>query len=316
MEILKTYISIRLRQLFRVARDAGWGYVLILLPFLAVVILALLDRSLRSGQPITAAVYFLFAASFHFNRRDAAFLSRLPLFPFLFRCLDYTLLSIPFLCGVVVLGLFREVVFLLLGIPLLALLPSAYGLLARQRSWSFSFIPVSAFEWRAGFRRYGWLFLLVYIVTLFAFRLTGAAIVATVLLSIFSVSLFDDLEDKNLLEAFDPPRKFLLKKAYGQGLVFHTLLLPQYILFLAFHTGYWYLLLAVILIAECILLFALFYKYAHWHPQQRKAYNQMATGLYAGGMIVPFLAPASLFYCWLYFRKAQRNLQYYYGQHS
>lgn len=314
MNTIRLYATIRLRQAFRVLQDAGWTYVFILLPLALMVYFYFLEVSLAGNWPMTALVFILMVGGFHFNRKDHDFLDRFGVSPFFFRLIDYVLLFLPMLIGLLILLCIKDIFIVLLALPILAAIRPPERLELFANKFPVNFIPVQAFEWRCGLRRYGWWLSLLYVLALFACRLTGAGIGFTILLALIAAGFFDDLEEKNLLETFQPVKGFLSRKMAWQALCFHGLLLPHYLLSLLFHSQYWYLLLTAAILGQTLLWFSLFYKYAHWNPHQKKAYNQVALGIFSGFLIVPFLAPAALVYCVVYYRKAQKNLNYYYGE--
>lgn len=314
MKTIRLYATIRLRQAFRVLQDAGWTYVFILLPLALMVYFFLLETSLAGEWPLTALAFLLAVGSLHFNRRDHDFLDRLGASPFFFRWIDYTLFFIPVLIGLLIVFCLKDILIVLAVLPLLAAIRPPEQLKLLASNFPVSFIPVQAFEWRAALRRYGWWLSVLYIIALFASRLPGAGIGFSLLLAIIAAGFFDDLEEKNMLETFRPVAGFLRRKLAWQALCYHGLLLPHYLLSLFFHSQYWYLPLAAAILGQSLLCFSLFYKYANWNPHQKKAYNQVALGIYSGSLIVPFLAPAAFVYCWVYYRKAKKNLNYYYGQ--
>ncbi len=316
MDWLKLYIKIRCLQAFRFLQDAGWFNVLLLLPIAGIVLLALLEQSLYGDFPATGLVVLITAGSIHLQRKDSDFLHRLGPSSWLLRWIDYLLLAIPFIISLLIVASYRDIALVLLVLPFLALIRPPEGLFVFRNTIAMDFLPIEAIEWRAALRKNGWWLLLVYLLALGMSKHEISGIGITLVLAIAAMGFYDKLEEKELMEVFLPIDRFLQRKAYWQALVFHGLLLPHYLLFLYFHLAYWYLLLVAVLVGQSMLCFALFYKYAQWRPHQYKAYNQMAVGFYTGGLIVPFLAPASLFYCWVYYRKAQKNLEYYYGRNK
>ena len=308
------YTTIRLKQAFRMLQSVGWIYVCLFVPILMIGILGLLERSLTGNYPMTALAFLFVVTSFHFQRKDHDFLDGLGASPMIYRLLDYLLIFLPLLVGLLMIACSLDVLLVFLILPIIAAIrPPQKSIGDYMPTFPVSFIPLMAFEWRSGFRRYGWGLMLLYILALVGSYQMGVGIGFTILLALLSIGFFDELEEKTLLEVFKPFDRFFQRKIYWQALFFHGLMLPHYILSLVFHGQFWYLLLVAILIAESILLFCLFFKYAHWHPNRRKAYNQVTMGLYIGSLIVPFLAPAGLFYCWVYYKKAKKNLAYYYG---
>lgn len=314
MNSFSTYTNIRFRQAFRLVQSVGWLYVFLILPFVLVVVFRLLEMSQEGPLPVMGIVFLISVIGFHLNRRDHDFLSRLGSTPFAFRLLDYFLLFIPVALALILIGGFKDIILIAATLPCLAWIRPPQKKMNFGANLPLGFIPVQAFEWRSSLRRHGWVVLLLYVIGLVASHIMGVGLGVIILTVLMVGSFYDELEEKNLLEVYRQGDDFLQRKLYWQGLTFHALFLPHYLLFLFFHVEYWYLLVIAILIAQSFLCFYLFFKYAHWRPFQKRAYNQVAVGLYAGFLLIPFLAPAALFYCWVYYRKAKKNLQNYYGQ--
>ncbi len=315
MKMIATYSRIRCLQAFRFLRDAGWGYVLLLSPFFLVVLFRLLEMSL-ADFPATALVAITLVLGLQVQRKDRDFLSRLGPAPWLLRILDYSLVVLPFVFSLLIVGAYQDLLVLLPSILLIVFLPPLNRGAIFKRGLSMNRLPIEALEWRTGLRRRGWLLVLLYVLAVATAHFMGSILGLIILVSLVVAGFYEELEEKDLLEVFLPSRGFLRRKLYWQGLCFHLLLLPAYVLFLFWHPSYWYLLLTASLIGQSILCFSLFYKYSQWRPQQLRAYQQTALGLYLGGLVVPFLAPASLFYCWVCYRKAQANIEYYYGRNK
>jgi len=112
----------------------------------------------------------------------------------------------------------------------------------------------------------------------------GACIIAFLPNPEISGHSFSNMLDFKML----PPSLFEVKSnlrryaiplvlVYVLGLV--LLMLPYIILFLILHLQYWYIMLAVLFLGSTLILFNIFYKYAHYSPHRRRVYNSMGCSL-------------------------------------
>ena len=128
MKSIGLYLGIRLRQALRVIREVGWVYSLLILPFVIVVFFRLLEISLDGNFPATALAFLVIAGGFHVQRRDHDFLRRIGLSPMLFRLLDYLLLFIPVAVGLLIVAGWKDVLLVILVLPLMAMMRPPEGL--------------------------------------------------------------------------------------------------------------------------------------------------------------------------------------------
>ncbi len=314
MKVIYTILGIRLRQLLRLIRTLGWGYLLILLPLVLLFVLVILEQAQK--LPGLLGVAGLILLTFiHVQRNDKAFLSSLECAPFLFRATEYSAGVLPLTAlALGVLGSWEDGLLLQGGALLVALLPMRQKrAVFVQPSLQLSFLPVQAYEWKAGFRRYGWGLLLLYLVGLTLCWLVGTIPIVAALMAVVVSSFYEDIEAKEMLESVTQKGDLLKHKLRMQVQIFHGGMLPLYVLFLIFHAAYWYILLLATIGAQLLLSFAVFYKYANYSPGRRRVYNQLVVGLFFMSLLLPFLLPVAGVYCLVYSRRASRNLNYYYA---
>ena len=100
--------------------------------------------------------------------------------------------------------------------------------------------------------------------------------------------------------------------------VFNAFLAPHYLLFLFFHTAYWYLLLTAIIVAFLLFCVCLFYKYAGFSPGRILVNHQIILALSLVALfspLMPVFLPGLLIYLVVLWRRAYKNLEYYYAEY-
>lgn len=317
MQLLKFLLLFRLKQGFRMLKSVGC-LLIIALPLLFIYSLSALHSAKYTNSIVIAFVLCLIPFSIHFYRKDGRFLQHLNCSRWIIFLIEYSILLLPITLAVLIQFNKWEVFAIVHSFTLLILFFPP-GLLNSQTSKSKpipSFIPVEIFEWRSGLRQYFYYALLLQIIGLSLCTFVGTALIITLLWGMMAVTFYEAIEQKELFENIHFKYGLLKRKVITHSLLFHTFLLPHYLLFLIFHTNYWYLILAAATLAELLLLFAIFYKYAVYRPARRRAYNQTATGLFLGGFLVPFLAPGSIWYLITFWRRAIKRIQYFYAKNK
>lgn len=302
-------LEIRLRQAWRSARSVG-GLWLIGLPLAVVFYLSLLSTLARQPVEIITALGLLPPLLIHFRRNDLFFLEKqgFPLRLVLFT--EYALLSLLLVVPVALLsGHYSSIGYCLAGALAIAFLPQRGRRGSGARPWGLSFVPQQAFEWRSAIRRYGWLFLLFYLPGLGLATYTGAPLLSVVLFAAMLPDVYSDCEPKELMEPFfSRPGGLWRKLGLHAGLLLAGLM-PLAMLFFIFSPEVWYLMPLALLAALLYQAFAILYKYAYYYPGRRKVHNGITAGLFALGLIIPFLAPACLVYLAVLFRKAKNTVE-------
>ena len=314
MNTVSTILRIRLLQLFRLVRTVGWGYLLLFAPIAFVLILLLLEIAQNNPGYIGAGGILLLLIT-HFQRGDKGFLSFLNIPTYRFTALEYTVALLPIsLILLAVLGDWQDVLLLQGAALIVALIPLRLASReAEVTTNNLQWIPLQAFEWRTGLRQYRWYFLLLYLIGIGLSHFTATVPVVVLIMALLATTFYEALETKELVETIRGKGRLIPQKIKMQFRVFHLYLIPLYVLFLLFHGTYWYVLVAIVFMVQLQLCYALFYKYANYAPARQRVYNQMATGLFFMSLLIPFFWPGALLYCIYYYRKANRNMKYYYA---
>ena len=315
--MLKTILQFRLKQFWRLLKTIGWGLLIIALPLAFVMVMVILDLIRRHDPLLSGGVILVLLLSMHWNRKDGAWLNHLLKRPAQLFLIEYNafllLLSIPVF---LIFGNWITPIMIHFGGSLIAFLPILNRSQSRKSGVSLNFIPVEAFELRTGFRKLFWAYVLLYIFGLVICKFVFGALVITILFGLLVTAFYDEVEPKELVENIHFKTDILKRKIWLHSLVLHGILSPHYILFLIFHTQYWWLLLTAILIAESFLLYALMYKYAHYLPNRKRVYNSTSLSIYSIGFIVPFFFPASLYSLISMWRKAIKRIHFFYADNQ
>jgi hypothetical protein len=315
--MLKTILQFRLKQFFRLLQSVGWGLLIIALPLAFVMLMVILDLIQKYDPWISSSVICLLLISTHFNRKDGNWLDHLFKKPSKLFLIEYNALLLPLsLLVFTFFGIWKTPLLTHFGACLVSFFPIFNKRKARNAGQGLNSIPLEAFEIRTGIRRLFWMYLSIYLFGLAISKFVFGALAITILFGLFVTSFYDEMEPKEFIENIHFRTHLLNRKIIVHSLVFHILLSPHYLLFLIFHTQYWWLLLTAIIIAESFLLFAIVYKYAHYLPHQKKVYNSTSFSIYTLGFLVPFFLPASLYSLITQWRKAIKRIHYFYAKNQ
>ena len=180
----------------------------------------------------------------------------------------------------------------------------------------FKFLPLRLFEARSYLRRFFIPMVLVYLILLVLAKFTAPALLMAFFIAITFAAFFDEIENKELFEAFHFKKGILSYKIKLYLGLYLALMLPHAVLFLAFHFQYWYLLLAALFLGTTLILFNIFYKYAAYTPYRRRVYNSTANSLFTVSIIIPFFYPVTLIYLIIYGLRARKNIKNYYAENQ
>lgn len=303
-------LMIRLKQAGRALWGVGWLLVLAL-PMAGIFLFVIWDK-LSSLQPpaSTAILAFLFF-SLHWQRKDLAFLKKCDQPVPLIVLVEYQLTMLLFTLPIALLSAsWTTLLWSHLIVGLIAFLPSNQPTV-NQRTFDVSFFLKDQLEWIGGIRK-NWKSLLpIYLAGLiFSFYIAGT-LLSMVFMLLIILGFYDELENRMLLEKA-LQRHFLWKKWISHYRLFCILFLPHIGLYLFFHVRYWYFLLFILAISGIFLACAIFYKYSTYLPGRRKANSQTPISILFLTLIIPFLAPLSLIALFIFHRRAQRRLQYFF----
>lgn len=311
---INTLIGFRLRQAWRTLEEIGWMYMLI---FLLVTIgftfkgLAYLSEVDTYTMSLIAC---LLTTSVHASRKDRRFLEAMDIAKPLLYLGEYTLLLIPLILTLLLLGQYWPAAATLLGLLPVMVMPS--GLLTQTDSTislKLDFLPPQAIEFKSGLRRFFILLAAAYIIALVASPYVGTLGVLTFLLVVLIPSSFEYFEPKEMVASLYKEGNFLLEKVKINLLLYHLLLLPHYLLFLFFHWQYWYIALVCAVAMELVIAFSIVYKYSLYHPNREKMQSNTMSAVFLMTIITPGFVLISVLLLIRYWRKAQKNLAFYYA---
>ncbi len=317
MKLLKFIIQFRFKQLFRMLKSVGW-LLLLAIPLFGVYFLGILQAAKTTNAYVIAGVLSFILISIHFYRKDGRFLQHLNVSRRLIFLIEYNIALLPTTLPLLIMYGKWEIFLITHSVAFLIVFLNP-GIFAKQNSKVRpipNFIPIELFEWRSGLRQYFYYAIGLYVLGLVFCNFIGTTLIVTILFGMMAVSFYEEIEPKELLENIHFKSNVINRKIGTHSALFHVLLLPQYLLFLLFHSNYWYLLLIAIMLSELLLLFAIFYKYAVYRPRRRRTFNQTATGLFLGGFLIPFLAPGSLWYLITFWRRAVKRIKYFYADNQ
>ena len=315
---MQVLLQIRLKQVARIIQSIGWGYVLLLLFVASGVSLQLINNLLTTDSFLPVGLMVFFIWMIHLQRPDRQFLELLDIsLPPLFLA-EYCLVCIPIflLFGIAQQWMFIAVIFL----GILPIIFVKAGLLSGQ-VWTMklplSWLPSIAVEYKSGIRRYFFIFLIPYALGLiFAYASPAVPLIPIVVISFLVCTLFDPVEDKDMIAALQMKGHIVSQKIKAYILLQFTFFLPLISVFLFFHSSYWYLLLAVVAFSLASLIFSIVYKYARYRPNRKRVMNSTAIGLFTLGFFNPLFFPGSVIAIIYFWRKAYQNINYYYAEHS
>jgi hypothetical protein len=293
---------LRLRQAYRMLAEVGVLYLCVLLFFMSLMLLWWFSYLQKQQDWTTVAIPIAPALLVHFSRNDKAFLSHLNISKPILYSIEYLMAN-----GMLIIALafFQSytTVLLALGITLCIPFLPQIKLRAAQQNWSYSFIPLTAYEWRMGFRFQG-----ITLIFLYLFGLLASPFLGTLVLSVFLTMLvlppfFDACEPKDWLNS-----KFSLwEKIYTHCILISLYFLPQYLLFLLFNFEYWYFAPILWVYSLLVMSFLVCYKYAAWSPNRLNVGIGTSAGVFTSMMLIPFVMPAGILMVLFYAKKARKN---------
>jgi hypothetical protein len=316
MQFIKTILNFRLQQIWRMLKSIGVILLLLALPMIGVFLLSALKWLSEVDWWTAALAVFGCLLFLHFHRPDKKWLMHLPfkkrqlfLIEYSFAILPMSIAMVGFFQDWIIAGLFQVSAIAVSFIP-------NFNAKKTQQTWFLNLnkIPIEAFEWRVGLRK-TFPLIFLYLIGFFVAKYIAGVSIICLLIIMLGMSFYETLEPKELLEASLLKAGLLKRKVWVHSCFIHTTFLPLYALFLFFHLKYWYFLLLLLLVVQASLLFAIFFKYAHYLPRRQKAPNQTPVGLFFLGLVVPFFTPGAIVALFIYWRKAVKRINYFYANH-
>ncbi len=296
-------------------RSVGWGYVLVVVPILLFIFgFRAMELLIHSDSWAGGLLLALPVLSIHMGRKDHHFLRQIA--PYNHRgilfFLEYLLLFLPFWGTLIFLGRGDVAGIFGLATLLIALVDMAWMPAVKWRALPLRWIPLRAFEWRAGMRKTGILILFFLIIGLIASHWVWAIPGTLIICALFIASFYQDLESKEMVEGPFQISTLLWQKIGLHSLLFHSIFALSYLVYFIRHGDLWWILVLSMVAVELLLSFSILVKYANWLPNREKHNAQTMIAVFAMGLLIPYLAPASLLLWAYYFRKASKRIEYFY----
>ncbi len=296
--LLTFLLPLRLRQWKRTSSDMGVGLWLALLALAAVPALKVYAYAQSpAGGVVVALVGGLGLAGIHRMRRDRGFLQHLTDHPARVMAAEYLVFSLPVsLLLAAALNPVALLVWWLLCVGI-AFLPNGKPGESAGSLWN-GWIPDGVFEWKAGWRRQGWMLAFFYLA---AWAVVWAPWASLLLLWMFTGMLsqfYVENEPLNLLFRDElPPKRFLVQKIKHHVGLGALLTLPPVAVYTVLHPEHWNIAAAFALLNTLQLYDFVVGKYARFHPGVRVQSGSLTTSLVTLGVVVPFLAPLVPIFC-------------------
>lgn len=306
------FFRFRLRQFVQYLADFP---VLYLLLFLLIVFLALgavyyYIGSLKVAVS-TGAVCLLFLLFVHRKRKDYRFIQLIDERPWRVFAVDYLLLSLPLTVILLLKGFWAVALGLVAGCVAVAFAgrpPHRQG----RHTPSFPFLPVAAFEVRAGLRRYGLLLAVLYASAYVGLLLPYVSFASLWFCLVVLAEFFRDCESKAILCSAElPSGRFLWRKLAVNLCLLLAAYAPVCITYLLLRPGdAWIVLLftALSLLNAAVYILS---KYGLYMPGGKITSGQIPISLSLLGILAPIFSPVTLLLLVRYARMARRNLNTY-----
>lgn len=309
MKGYKVLLSLRAKQAYRMLQSVGIILLLVGLPILAIMFLSLVDRS--SDGYVLSILFGLSLMSIHNFRGDRDHLLQLGFRSKIVFAMEYSIIALILgLAAFFLVGNWQNLVVMMGTAVVVSFLPK-FKITRLEKFFFFpvSWMPIKDFECRTGMRRLGWLILLMsFIGAGMSYVSPIGPILSVIIISMATASWYNFCEPMAMFKVEKGSFSFLIWKLtslYKYLLMFY---LPSIILFLIYHLELWYLLLVAVLFGMLINSFAIFYKYAAYHPSRQNTHSEMAVGIFSFSSLVPFFAPVCIFYMIVYARRAFQNV--------
>jgi hypothetical protein len=330
------WFRMRLGQLGRVLREVGPLYVLLFGGFgLFYLFVFLKQVAIGEISGLTFTTGFLvLLTGLQLSRKDAAFLKLLPgNLGYLLRNLDYLALGLP-LTFTLIIGLFHSMesswpalVLHILAPWIIATIPALSGVNSfqnrtrrvREFLQAYAFIPYlkDSFEWQAGWRTYGGLFVFLnFLVIAFGWQQPGVGPVCVFLMGATASGFYTRAEDQWMLQhqIKSDAGTFLRSKILTAIRLFLLSSLPALFCSLLYYPRYSWLFLIVIAAVTLLFAVAIVMKYARYHPGADLSHNGVFIALTAASCIIAFLLPVSFLILGRYWPEAKRRVDQFHSK--
>ncbi|HMT29333.1 MAG TPA: hypothetical protein PKD91_08650 [Bacteroidia bacterium] len=258
---------------------------------------------------IGALVILFLIATLHFSRTDHQFIKLVAQNPPLVYLTEYGVCMFPFF--ILSWIQYGQPIILFSIFPLLLI--SFWNV--RQKSMDPAsglgkFIPAKNYEWKAGLRQSGWLFVLLWAGALILVFVPFASLILLWFILLIISSFYDQGESQQMIESFELNQtRFLLNKIKIQLITFLIPAIPVLLLCLVFFPERWWVFILFMVFSVLNISVFVVSKYAVWRHGEINKSNSVVNGLCMVGFFLPFLLPLPVFVFVKNFRKSVINLK-------
>lgn len=305
----KAILRFRFRQLWKIIREIPIVYLLLLLIFTGIFIVVIYRLATTATGTISISIFLLLGLyALHIKRRDYRFICLIEEKPWRIFCIEYLLLSLFFIVIVILQGYYWMGIAIISGCMAIPFVKQQISRISSGLTPP-SFITYDAFELRAGFRQYGILLIILYIVSWGGLFFPYVSLGALWLFTLIWMDFFRTSEPLHILCAKElPSGQFLHSKIRLYIRLYVIAILPVYIIYSILYTDTaWYAML-FFLYALLNIILIIVTKYAYYIPQSKIVAGNIAITFSLFGMLLPLLLPLTLFYLTKNYLAARRNL--------
>jgi hypothetical protein len=294
-------LRLRIKQAIRFLLHSGMGGFIVA-PLIAISLYAISKKVHTYNTTLFYACVAYAVIFIDQSRRDKKFLRKLGAGGYWFIFFEYLLIALALLVpNVAYMGKkiqYLSVLFLMVATLVVFPQTNIKSPVTRWVKAATALIPIGAFEWRFGIRKYFFLFAIVYIGSLLIIPFLPVTPFVLLYFTTFIYEFYKVSDPKEFIQSGDTVAAFIAQKT-NTALFFTTLLfLPHFVLFLVFHFHYSHIgiLLLAAIITYIALLYAIALKYST--PKDKTAKVLLF-------FIVSPLIPISVVLLFIEFKKAK-----------
>lgn len=315
--MIRNFLFIRRKQFFREVKVLGLIRCIFLLILFGFVVTAILEYTSQTPHIYyTVVIYLVVIVSVHLNRKDLKFLKiRIDKYKrILF--IEYTILTLPLLVGLLYNQYYGVVGLLLIAIGFISAMEKTFPLVISNNKL-LQWIPDHCFEWRAGFRKNFLWILLIWIAGLATSFSLGTVPVAIFILAVILMGFYEYGEPYPMLIAYEKNAdNFLWNKIKMHIKLFSILFIPLFFSFIAFHPDKWYIPVAEYVIFISLHIYIILTKYAFYQPNMKSRASQTFGLIGLLGIFFFFLLPVVWILTIYFYFKSKENLNFYMNDYS
>jgi len=310
--MIQNILKIRLLQLFRILKDIGLIYVVILILLIAVFSFFFYTQlNLFPNCILAVIVLASIAVTIQLSRKDRGFIKMVFRKTRILYFIEYTVLSLPFVIMII----------LSANWYVLALLLVLYLLIAQfdlKRKLNFKFIkfgcliPDDNFEWTSGLRRTFPYMIALYLLALgLSFYPYASLFIIWLILSVIA-SFYNESEPYNVLIANElPANEFVNKKLLKHLKLYIIFTIPVILVYSIFNWQTYFITIIFYILSLITVAFFILTKYANYDPGYKMKANGVYTALALLSIFIPFLVPLPIFLSIRNYNRSISNLNHY-----